>query len=113
MRTVRMLQPGGHAFSCITHTLPATLMAAGLAHAHPWAWAMPATAIMMRLIMHRLAARTAGSSLGLDLLLLPIRDLLSFAIWVGSYASRHVHWRGRTFAVRRDGYMWELGGKQS
>ncbi len=109
MRTVRMLQPAGHAFSCMTHTLPATLVAAALAHAHPWAWAMPATAIVLRIIMHRISLHDPESSLWLDLLLLPIRDLLTFAVWAGSYASRHVRWRGRRFAVRRDGYMLELG----
>jgi len=113
MRTVRMLQPAGHAFSCITHTLPVTLMAAGLAHAHPWAWAMPATAIIMRWMMHQLAATRTGSSLWFDIFLLPVRDLLTFAVWAGSYASRHVHWRGRRFAVRRDGYMWEPGEEGS
>ena len=113
MRTVRMLQPVGHAFSCITHTLPTTLMAAGLAHVHPWAWIMPATAIMMRLIIHRMTTHSPGPSPWIDLLLLPIRDLLTFAVWAGSYASRHVRWRGRRFAVRRDGYMWETGEEQS
>jgi len=113
MRTVRMLQPAGHAFSCITHTLPATLIAAGLAHTHPWAWIMPATAILIRLIMHRMSIYKSEPSPWLDLLLLPIRDLLTFIVWVGSYASRHVHWRGRRFAVRRDGYMWELGEEGS
>ncbi len=109
MRTVRMLQPAGHAFSCITHSLPATLMAAALAQAQPWAWAMPATALILRAVMHRISPHSSGSSPWLNLLLLPIRDLLSFAVWAGSYGSRHVHWRGRRFAVRRDGCMWEMG----
>jgi len=110
MRTVRMLQPAGHAFSCMTYTLPITLLAAGLAHAHPWAWIMPATAIVLRVFMHHIAAQTPGSSRWLDLVLLPIRDVLSVAIWLASFASRQVRWRGRRFAVRRDGLMCELDG---
>jgi len=106
-RTIRMLQPAGHAFSCITHTLPTTLLAALLAHAQPWVWAMPAAAIILRFVMHRISAHTLGP-FPLSIVLLPVRDMMAFAVWLGSYFGRHVHWRGHTFAVRRDGFMWEM-----
>ena len=39
--------------------------------------------------------------------LLPVRDLLSFAIWCLSIVGKHVEWRGRIFEVKRDGRMVE------
>jgi ceramide glucosyltransferase len=42
--------------------------------------------------------------------LLPLRDLLSFAIWCLSMVGKHVEWRGRVFEVKRDGRMVESKG---
>jgi len=39
--------------------------------------------------------------------LLPVRDLLSFAIWCVSLVGKQVEWRGRIFEVKRDGRMVE------
>jgi ceramide glucosyltransferase len=41
--------------------------------------------------------------------LLPVRDLLSFAIWCLSIVGKRVEWRGRIFEVLRDGKMLEVG----
>ncbi|MBI3650427.1 MAG: bacteriohopanetetrol glucosamine biosynthesis glycosyltransferase HpnI [Acidobacteria bacterium] len=41
--------------------------------------------------------------------LLPLRDLLSFAIWCLSMVGKRVEWRGRIFEVQRDGRMTEWG----
>jgi ceramide glucosyltransferase len=43
-----------------------------------------------------------------DLALVPVRDLLSTAIWFASLLSNKVVWAGRRFKVRRDGAMREL-----
>jgi len=107
-KTIRILQPAGHALSCITHALSVTLLAACLAHAQPWAWAMPACALILRSVMHRISAHALGLSPLSGVFLLPIRDMMAFAIWLGSYFGRHVHWRGHHFAVGRDGYMEEI-----
>jgi ceramide glucosyltransferase len=37
--------------------------------------------------------------------LVPVRDLLSFAIWCLSWVGKRVEWRGRLFEVARDGKM--------
>ena len=37
--------------------------------------------------------------------LLPVRDLLSFAIWIAGYMGRTVHWRGRKLRLLKDGRM--------
>jgi len=42
--------------------------------------------------------------------LVPVRDLLSFAIWCLSWVGKRVEWRGRLFEVARDGKMIPVGG---
>jgi hypothetical protein len=46
--------------------------------------------------------RHRGST-ALQLLLLPVRDVLSLALWSWSFATRRVHWRNERYHVNRDG----------
>jgi len=108
VRAVCILQPVGHALSLITHTLPVTLLAAMLAHTHSWVWLMPCVALALRWIIHVIATRASGMRCALCAVLLPLREMISFAVWLGSYFGRHVHWRGRTFSVRQNGNMEEI-----
>lgn len=107
-RTIRFLQPVGHAFSFITHALPMTLLAAFMVPG-PWGWAMPVAAILLRFCMHAISVQTYGNRCVYCVLLLPLRDVLDFAVWLGSYSSRQVRWRGRNFSVDHDGSMQEIG----
>ncbi len=109
VRAVCILQPIGHALSFITHALPVTLLAALMAQAQPWAWAMPCGAIFLRLVIHCISVQTSGMRCSSFIFLLPVREIMSFAVWFGSYFGRHVHWRGHTFAVRQNGCMDEIG----
>lgn len=36
-----------------------------------------------------------------DLALLPLRDVLAFVIWVGSYTGSRIHWRGEDFVLEK------------
>jgi ceramide glucosyltransferase len=36
-----------------------------------------------------------------DLWLLPLRDVLAFVIWVGSYTGSRIHWRGEDFVLEK------------
>jgi len=109
VRAVCILQPIGHALSLITHTVPMTLLAALLAYGETWNWLMPCAAVALRLAMHIIASRASGIRCTPFMLLLPLRETTSFAVWLGSYFGRHVHWRGRTFAVHQNGNMEEVG----
>ena len=109
VRAVCILQPIGHALSLITHTVPMTLLASLLAWNQSWNWMMPCAAVALRLMMHMVASRTSGLRCTPFMLLLPLREATSFAVWLGSYFGRHVHWRGRTFAVHANGNMEEVG----
>jgi ceramide glucosyltransferase len=39
----------------------------------------------------------------------PLRDLITFAIWVISFAGNEVEWRGVNFRVRSDGKLIPSG----
>jgi ceramide glucosyltransferase len=41
--------------------------------------------------------------------LVPVKDLLQFALWLGAFAGNRIQWRGETYHLRRDGTMARLG----
>jgi ceramide glucosyltransferase len=109
-RTVRLLDPRGHAGLALTHPLAWALLAFALA---PAGWTAGAVAVAV-------AAR-GTSAWGLDralgrrapsrLLWLPIRDLLSAAIWATACRKGGVAWQGRSYALSADGRMIEKGSE--
>jgi|AMFO01.1.fsa_nt_gi hopanoid biosynthesis associated glycosyl transferase protein HpnI len=107
VRAVRMLQPVGHAASIVTHTLPLSLLAYTLIATLPLAWLLPSSALALRLGT-AVAAAVWNRLPAADILWLPLRDFLTFAVWVGSYCGRRVHWRGRVFELARDGAIRDL-----
>ncbi len=113
-RTVRLLDPGGHAGMVLTHPLPFGLAAALLLPAPmgiPWGWGVLAVALAARVAAALLVDRALG--LGVRpgrLVLLPLRDSLSFGIWVAAFARGTVVWQGRRYRMDREGRMIEAGG---
>jgi ceramide glucosyltransferase len=101
-RTVRLMAPIGFAASVVTHAVAIALIAAivcGLSLTALWFLAMScllrwgsaaATARILRL-------PTAG------LWLLPLRDLLSFAVFIASFCGRNVSWRDHLFRIEPSG----------
>jgi ceramide glucosyltransferase len=115
MRTIRTVTPLGHALSFLTYVVPLTLLAAAANDFAPWALALLALAVALRVALHYVVSQPAAWDP--DRLatmiprpwylvwLVPIRDLLSFGMWVWSYMSRRVTWRGTELWVRRDGVL--------
>jgi ceramide glucosyltransferase len=62
---------------------------------------MLAVTAVMRLLLH-FSVRHRGSTT-LQLLVLPLRDVLSLALWSWSFAARRVLWRNEHYHVNRDG----------
>ena len=68
----------------------------------PWTWALLGITFFLRLI----AALAVGvgvlhdSQIVRDLWLVPLRELISVAVWVGSFFGHTVTWRGKKFLVR-------------
>jgi ceramide glucosyltransferase len=104
-RTVRTVQPLGHAFSFLTYGLPVTMLAAAAAYPLPWPWLLPALALGLRYAIHGAARTSLGPGRDGGFWLVPLRDFLSFGQWCASYLSRRVRWRSRDLSVTPDGRM--------
>jgi len=103
-RTIRTLDPAGYAGSLVTHTVPLALIAAVMWHFVPVALGVLALSLMSRAILKISVDHVLGRSSG-SIWLLPLRDLLSFAVFLGSFAGRSVRWRDDSFRVAKSGTM--------
>ncbi len=102
-RTIRMLNPLGHLGSVVTFGFPIALIAALLLDFH---WASLAVILGSRLAARLfLKCRIDGifGTYAGPFWLLPVRDLLSFAVFVTSQFGETVHWRGSRFSVETSG----------
>jgi ceramide glucosyltransferase len=109
-RTTRLMAPFGFAGSVITHTVVLAALAAAAFGSGVAAWGFVLLTLLLRwisavVIAHRLAVPTSG------LWLLPLRDALSFAVFVGSFCGRSVVWRDQLFRVGPGGQMSFEGDK--
>ena len=99
-RTIKSIDPAGHLGAVISHPMPLALIAALLGGGGQ-ALAVAAIALTLRLAlcwqMEREFAARAGSYL-----LVPVRDLLSFAVYVASFFGATVKWRGNSYRVVDD-----------
>jgi ceramide glucosyltransferase len=101
-RTIRAIAPAGFAGSILTQPMVLALLALVAAP-------RPAAAVLALALVSRAAmVRMIDSALRLPatpLWLMPLRDLLSFAVFIASFLSRTVAWRDRTFRIGRDGQL--------
>jgi len=102
-RTVRAVTPGAaFAASVVTYPLPIALL--GLPFAPLPALTAAGIALGARLVVALTVARIAGNR-PTALLLLPLRDCLSLAVFVASFVTRSVDWRGARLTIGGDGRM--------
>jgi ceramide glucosyltransferase len=102
-RTSRAMAPTGYAGSVTTHTVALTALAA-TASGSDAAWGI----ILLSLAARWLSAAIIARALDLPrngLWLLPLRDALSFAVFLGSFCGRSVSWRNQLFRVAPSGRM--------
>ena len=105
-RTIRTVDPIGHFGSVITHPLAFSLLAA-LAGAPIAGVLFAALAILCRVVFLSAMSRCQGLPRQ-DYWLVPLSDLLSFAIFVWSLFGQGLTWRGENFRVARSGAMTSL-----
>jgi ceramide glucosyltransferase len=103
LRTIRSVQPRGYAPLGISFTLPVVALGTLLAGADSIVLGVVAAAVVARVLLHQLAGSRCA-----PLWLVPVGDLLAFALWCWSFASRRVRWRDAVFDVERDGSMQRL-----
>ncbi len=108
-RTLRLLNPAGFVGLALTHPLPWALGALAAAPGAATAGVV-AAALGCRFL---LASGVDGALGRLPSLrrwaALPIRDLLSFAVWATAWGSGRVDWQGRRYALTPAGRMTEAG----
>ena len=111
LRTIRVLRPRSFPFICVTFVVPLAVF--GIAAAAPASlrssvgWALFGAAVTARLVLH-FVHRLRDPNPWSDLWLVPVRDGLMCWVWLRSFFTSHVTWRGSKFAVGADGVMRPL-----
>jgi len=95
----------GYLLSFVTFGLPLSLLALACAGATPAAVAALAANLVARLAGWHVTRRTAGIPRLPDACLLPLRDVLSAAIWILSFCGRTVRWYGQSFTIDHQGRL--------
>jgi ceramide glucosyltransferase len=100
--SIRYSRPAGHLGLIFTQGLPLALLAAVSAPSAAWAVSL----VLGYLVLRGASAWIIGVAGMSDALLrrkmelLPLRDAFAFVVWVGSFFSQRIHWRGQEFYVR-------------
>ncbi len=103
-RTIRTIDAKGHWGSIVSHPFPLALLGLGFLGLGPWPLFAVAAALAARMALKIRIDRVFGADKS-SLLLYPLRDLLSFGVFVASLGGGHVDWRGSRFEVSRHGIM--------
>lgn len=103
-RTIRSIDPAGHLGSALMHPFAFATLTIVLSGAASWSWSLAAIALLARLWL-KLRADRALCHPHRELWLLPIWDIALFLIFLASYSSTLVTWRGFTFHVDRNGML--------
>jgi ceramide glucosyltransferase len=106
-RTIRLVDPKGYAGSILTHPLPFALAALPLSGFSAIAVIILAATLASRLFIPIQVERLQGGGKS-SLWLSPLRDLVSFAVFVASFVPGAVNWRGRRYSVESDGSVTPL-----
>lgn len=102
LRTIRIVRPVGYGLSFVTFGVPVAAFGCLLAGCSIPAITLLAVTALARVLLH-IRVRGAQYPPAHQLLALPVRDLLSVALWLWSFATRRVHWGDDSFDVARDG----------
>ncbi|POM17382.1 acyl-CoA dehydrogenase [Burkholderia cepacia] len=99
--TIRAADRLGHAGSVLMHPVPLALLFSGGTAA---ACALAVAALAARVLLMLRTSRATGAGLR-GAIWLPFVDLLQFFVFVSSFFSSHVVWRGTRFRVNREGLL--------
>lgn len=103
-RTIRLVAPLGFLGSIVTQPVVTAALAVALGALPLAAPAMLILALLCRAVSVRLIDRSLRLPAS-PIALLPLRDVLSFAVFVASFFARRVEWRDRTFQVGPNGRL--------
>jgi len=103
-RTIASIDAAGYAGSIFTHMVPLALVGVLFLGASYPTLLMLLAALAGRQVMKHEIDRGLGG-LGQSAWLLPLRDMLSFAVFLGSFFARRVDWQGRPYQVKAGGAL--------
>lgn len=106
-RTIRLIEGAGYFGSIVTYALPWGLIGATLMGFSAVSLALVLAILLSRLILKWRIDAALGSKAG-GLWLLPLRDVLSFVVFLASLTGASVSWRGRRYRVGPDGVLAPL-----
>ncbi|MBI3770836.1 MAG: bacteriohopanetetrol glucosamine biosynthesis glycosyltransferase HpnI [Deltaproteobacteria bacterium] len=110
-RTTRACAPVGYAANIVTHgTTFALIGALPVGHASALQLGAAGAVMLLRLGAAALGGRAINARLGWTLWFVPLRDVVSTALWIASFAGDRVEWRGRIYRIARDGRLVEVEG---
>ncbi len=107
-RTIRSIDPLGHLGSVLTHPFAFALLGLLLCGTTWWTWAVVCAALLARLSVKVLLDRTLSQQ-PRGLWLMPAWDLAAFLIFIASFLSQRVTWRGFRFTVRDSKLISSVG----
>ncbi len=101
-RSTRDSRRAGYLGVLLTFGLPWAVFALIAARGAPWAWILFAAALLTRYAVAETVARgvLADSHYPRLRALVPLRDFIAMAVWIGSYTGRSVIWRGERFVLK-------------
>ena len=106
-RTTSIVDPLGFVGLGVTHAFPLALLAAVFGGFDAFNVGMIAVSLASRLVVQLEVMRDyklPRSALALG----PLRDLISFAVYLACFATSKVDWRGQRFSVKADGTLVPL-----
>jgi ceramide glucosyltransferase len=102
-RTIRTMEPVGHLFSVVTLVVPMAFVAALLSQEWMLGVGALVAGVVLRMAMGYMVEARLGSREQMVFWLAPVRDVMSFVVWIASFLGRRVAWRGASFRILRDG----------
>jgi ceramide glucosyltransferase len=103
-RTIRTVNPLGHLGSVITFAVPLALLSVLFLQGSAFSLMVLALALAARLFLKLRIDGIFGTYAG-SAWLLPLRDMLSFGVFVASLFGETVHWKGSRFSVEPSGVL--------
>ena len=118
-RTMRSVRPAGYFLAFLTDALPLATLVTFVAAFFELGLGLPerpfdfdavglviaAVALVLRIRLHYVVRPLLGVEERAAPWLVPVRDMISFAVRAASFIGRGVSWRGHKFAVQPDGTL--------
>jgi ceramide glucosyltransferase len=102
-RSTRHSRPWGYAGLIFTYPLPWAVLTAAFGFREWWTWALLGVTLALRYAL----ALLVGEGMLRDAQvrkywwLVPVRDFVAVALWIGGFTGRRVNWRGEWFVLEK------------